>query len=90
MAKKKETSKPVHNVEVPITKKEKGPGFFPRLLILFSLISIILGVNNFLGWFSVPEQVTDAVLLIAGIWMLKVSFEKGFYKRRKEILKKYI
>lgn len=64
--------------------------FFPKLLILFGLVAIVLAVVNFFNLLVIPELVINTALLLAGVWMLKISIERGFYKKRKEIFKKYI
>lgn len=64
--------------------------YFPRLRIFFGILLIVIAVVDYLQYYTLPKIVIDAILLIAGLWMLYISFEKGFYKRRKEVLKKYI
>ena len=89
MAKEKQP-KPKKKVEVPQTHKEEKHSYFPRLLIVYSLIVIVIALNHFFNWYSFPSYVTTVILLISGLWMLKIGVAKGFYGRRKEIFKKYI
>ncbi len=69
---------------------EKKQSFFPKLLIVFSFLFILIAVNSYFNFYKLPKIVADAALLLAGLWLFKISIEKGFYKRRKEILKRYI
>ena len=64
--------------------------YFSRSLLLLSILLVLLGLNNFLDFLTVPEIVTDVALLVAGIWVLIAVLQRGFYKRRKEVLKRYI
>lgn len=86
MARAKEVRKPEVKAEKP---KEKSH-FFPKLLMGFGLVLVVLAVLSFLGIYSLPKLVLDIILLLAGLWILKLSLERGFYRRRKEVLKKYI
>ena len=73
----------------PEQPKEKGK-FFPKLTILFGLFLIAVAGLSFFNIFSFPPLVTEIVWILAGLWLLKLGIEKGFYGRRKEVLKKYI
>lgn len=91
MAKEKtEQPKPEKKVKAPEVHKEKKPHFFPKLSLLFSLIIMAVAVIDYFNFYQIPKLAIDLILLVAGLWLLKVSIAKGFYKRRKEILKKYI
>jgi hypothetical protein len=85
MAKKKE-----EKLEIKPGKPEEKKKFFPKLTILFSLILIVAAVLSFFGIFQFPKLAIEIILLLAGLWMLKLGIGKGFYGRRKEILKRYI
>lgn len=86
MTKGKEVKKP----EVKIEKPKEKSHFFPKLLMGFGLVLVVLPVLSFLGIYSLPKLIGEIFLLLAGLWILKLSFEKGFYRKRKEVLKKYI
>ena len=64
--------------------------FFPRLALLFGLFLIVKAVNDYLGWYKYPSLVDQIVLLIAGLWLIKLGLEIGVTHRRKEILKRYL
>ena len=84
----KEKIKPeIKKVEIPEEEKQR---FFPKLLILFGLVLTAWALNGFFNWLAIPELATNIVLLLAGLWVLKVGIAKGFYRKRKEGLKKYI
>lgn len=74
----------------PVVRAEPGVSFFPKLEFIFSILVIALAVNNYFKFYLLPTYVFDAVLFIAGLWMLKLCLEKGLYNRRKELLKRYI
>lgn len=84
---KEEKEKPEVKIEKP---KEEKETFFPKLLILFSLVVIAAAVIDYFKFYQMPKPALDIILLLAGLWMLKVGVEKGFYRKRKEIFKKYI
>lgn len=81
--------KPIR-AEAPVVHKEVKPQFFPRLLFLFSIALIIIAVVNYLQFYTLPMKVLEGLLLVAGIWMFMLALEKGWYERRKHILKRYI
>lgn len=74
----------------PEIKPEEKKKFFPKLTILFSLAVITAAVISLFNVFPLPKLGADIILLLAGLWLLKVGIEKGFYGKRKEVLKKYI
>ena len=77
-------------VEIPQTHKKEKHSYFPKFLIVFSLIVIALALNNFFKWYVLPDSVVSVILLISGLWMFKIGLGKGMYKKRHEIIKKYI
>ncbi|MBR9683639.1 hypothetical protein GOV03_03810 [Candidatus Woesearchaeota archaeon] len=85
MAKTKKES-----VEIKPEKPKEGKKFFPKLMILFSLLLIVGVVLSFFNVFSFSKLVMEIGLLLAGLWLLKLGIGKGFYGKRKEIIKKYI
>ncbi len=87
---KKEQPKAEKKVKAPEVHKEKKPSFFPKLLMVFSLLLIVVAVVDYLDFYQIPKLAIDIIILFAGLWILKISIEKGFYKKRKEIFKKYI
>tara|TARA_B100000315_G_C14528327_1_gene564909 strand:- start:1199 stop:1474 length:276 start_codon:yes stop_codon:yes gene_type:complete len=82
--KKKEKSKP------EIKPKKEKKHYFPKLLILFGLVLAALSIISYLKYYNVPRLVLEIVSLLAGLWFIKIGISKGFYKKRKEIFKKYI
>ncbi len=76
--------------EIPKVKPEEKKKFFPKLTILLSLVIIAAAVLSLFNIFQFPKLVIDIVLLLIGLWLLKLGIGKGFYGRRKEIIKKYI
>jgi hypothetical protein len=87
MAKEVKQKKEAPKVEVPHVEKAH---YFPKFLMLFSLFLIAVAVINYFNFYQIPSWITDVVLLLAGLWMFKVGLEKGYSKRRREIVKKYI
>ena len=87
MAKKKQPKK---KKKVPQTPKKEKHSYFPKFLIVFSLIVIVLALNNFFEWYVLPDYVVSVILLISGLWMFKIGLGKGMYNKRHEIIKKYI
>ena len=83
---KLEAKKPI-KIEKPKVEKKS---YFPKLLMLFGLLVMAWALNGFFGWYPVPELATNIILLLSGWWMLKKGIASGFYKKRKEIFKKYI
>ena len=73
-------------VEVP----DKKPSYFPKLMIVGSLLLIIVAVVNVTGLYGVPSFIIDILLIFAGAWLLITGINKGFNKSHREILKKYI
>lgn len=86
---KKEIKPKVEKKKIELPKKEKH-NYFPKFLILFSLVVIALALNSFFNWFSLPSYVSPIVLLIAGVWMLFMGLGRGMYNQRHEKLKKFI
>jgi hypothetical protein len=86
MADKVEKPKVKKN-EVP---KQEKPSYFPKFLIVFSLILIALALNHFFKWYVLPDYVITVILLLSGLWMFKIGLERGMYRRRKEVVKKYL
>lgn len=77
-------------VETPVVPAERTLHFFPRLLFLFSLVVIALAVVDYFRFYSVSAVVIDMILFVSGIWMFMLALERGWYERRKSILKRYI
>jgi hypothetical protein len=87
---KKEQPKTEKKVKAPEVHKEKKPSFFPKPLIVFSLLLIVVAVVDYIDFYKIPRLAIDIIILFAGLWMLKMGVAGGFYKKRKEIFKKYI
>jgi len=85
---KEKKEKPV-KIEKPKVEKKS---YFPKLLMIFSIVLIVVAVNDYFRWLVFPmmELWVDILLLLAGLWMLRISIATGFSKKRKEIFKKYI
>ena len=71
-------------------KEEPKESFFPRLLLAFSIVLITLAIVNLFNFFYISSFVTNLVLLLSGLWMLKVGISVGVYKKRTGAIKKYI
>lgn len=80
----------IDNKVVQVEPFDRNQKYFSKILILFSLVVIGLVILNFLEILKLSEIGTNILLLLSGIWLLKVGIEEGFYKKRKGILKKYI
>jgi hypothetical protein len=89
MAKEK---KPVVKVRKAVKMPPKGKhhSYFPTISIFFGLILIIVAVLDYLDYYTFSIIVIDALLVLAGLRILHWGLSKGYYKRHKEILKKYI
>ena len=87
MASSKPQPAPVPVRAVPVQTKVH---FFPSLTLLFALVLIAVAVIDYFKIYSIPLLVMDVVLLLAGLKLLYWGVEKGYAKRRKELLKKYI
>ena len=85
MGKEKLKEPPVQHVQ-----KKEELHFFPRLLFLFSLVLVAVGIIDYLGVYVFPRMFLQGLLLVAGIWCFMLALEKGWYERRKHILKRYI
>jgi hypothetical protein len=70
--------------------KQETHSYFPKFLILFSLIVIAFALNHFFKLYTLPDYVVSIVLFLSGLWMFKIGLEKGMYRRRKEVVKKYL
>tara|TARA_Y100000310_G_scaffold221415_1_gene222987 strand:+ start:3208 stop:3480 length:273 start_codon:yes stop_codon:yes gene_type:complete len=87
----KATPKVETKKEVKVTPKaESKPHYFPKLLFFFGVLLIALAIVDYLKYFVIPGLVIDVVLLIAGLWILKIALGKGSYNRRKAVLMKYL
>ena len=75
---------------VPHVVKKEVLHFFPRLLFFFSLVLVAVAIVDYLGFYLLPREVLQGLLLVAGMWCFMLAFEKGSYERRKHILKRYI
>ena len=82
---KVETKVHKENIEIP-TKEH----YFPRLMMFYGVIIIAIAVVDYLKAYPIPSIAMQVLLLVAGLWLLRRGFDKGFSERRKEILKKYI
>ena len=87
VAKKVEQPKVSKKVELP---KQEKPSYFPKPLLVFSIIVVASALNHFFGWYVLPDYVVSAILLITGFWMFVIGLEKGMYRRRKEVVKRYL
>ncbi len=67
-----------------------GTHYLPKLVLLFGVLLIAAAVIDYFKYFIIDERIIDLLLLLAGLWLIKIAFEHGLYKRRKELLKKYI
>ncbi len=88
MAKEKKQPEVKPKVEVPA--KEPKKHYFNRKQILFSAILIAVGIIDVLEIYNLPRLVFDSLIILAGLWLLKLGVGSGYYKKRKEVFKKYI
>ena len=88
---KKETKTPVKpKKEIKLPQGKKKHHYFPRLMFLFSIIFISISIVSYFKLFVTPRIVIEIALFIAGLWMFKYSVMKGFSKRHREIIKRFI
>lgn len=80
--KNKPVVKPVQSIS--------GTHYLPKLVLLFGVLLIAAAVIDYFKYFIIDARIIDLLLLLAGLWLIKIAFEHGLYKRRKELLKKYI
>ena len=76
--------------EKPVTELPKKNGYFPKFLFAFGLILVAVSVAHYFKWLVIQDFVLDILLLLAGLKILKIGIQEGSYKKRKEVLKKYI
>ena len=67
-----------------------GLHYLPKLVLLFGVLLMVIAVVDYYKYFIIDARIIDLLLLLAGLWLIKIAFEHGLYKRRKELLKKYI
>jgi len=89
MAKEKKIEQPKAEKKIELPKTEKH-SYFPKPHIVFSIIVIASALNHFFKWYVLPDYVISAVLLISGLWMLILGLGKGVYRKRKEVVKRYL
>ena len=77
-------------VKPEVKGKEHHKSYFPRLFMMFGIFLIIISAMSYLSYFKIQKMLMELIMLVAGLWVLKVGLDKGFYKKRKELLKKYI
>ena len=87
VAKKKKA--PASVPTAPVITKAKTH-FLPRGRLVFGLVVIIVSVVDYLNYYSFPREISLGLLVLAGLWMIKMAFASGSYNRRKEIIKRYI
>ena len=87
MAKKKEKKR---EAAPPVRVEKERRIYFPKILLLFGIIVIFVGIVDLWDRYDIPREVLDVLLILAGLWLFKKGIEHGFRRRRKEILKKYI
>jgi hypothetical protein len=82
------TPKPAEKAAIRIPEKKES--FFPRLQILFAVVVSAIAILNLSSLYTIPSLVVEILLLVAGLWMLEVAIAKGFYRKRHNVIKKYI
>ena len=90
MAKEKPEVKKVAKPKPEIKPKKEKKHYFPKIFFVYGLLLILVAINEYFKWWSVPEIVKTILFLFTGMWYIKMGISKGFYKKRKEIFKKYI
>ena len=75
-----------------VRPEEKKQGYFPVKLLLWSFFYIAVVVVDYFGLlpFEIPRYALLVLILIGGLRDFHRSFSLGSYRRRKDILKKYI
>ena len=81
----KTKAKPEVKVDVPVKHH-----YFPKILMLFGLIVFVIAIIDYFNFYNLPKIVVDIILLISGLWLFKLGLARGFYKKRKEVLKRYL
>ena len=76
--------------EKPKIESKHEKSNMPWLRLLFSILIILVALNNFFNWVSVTDLVTNILLLISGVWILIIIILETVYHSRAETLKKYI
>ncbi len=82
---KKESSEPVVS-----HKEEKKERFFPLFTILYGIVLLVIAGVLYFQIYQIPPFAIVVLLALAGLLILKLSFETGFEHKRKAILKKYL
>ena len=80
---KAEHHKPVHH------EKPAKPHYFPKGIFLFGLSLITLAAIDYFKVFTFPNLVFDIILVITGLWIIKVVMTKSSYNRRKHTIERY-
>jgi|ETNmetMinimDraft_12_1059888.scaffolds.fasta_scaffold707525_1 hypothetical protein len=76
--------------EKPVPEIPKKHSYFPKFLFVFGVLLVVVAIAHYFKWLIVPELLLDILLLLAGLKIIKIGLETGFYKKRKETLKKYL
>ena len=86
----KEKPKKVEKPKLEVKPKKEKKHYFPKIFFVFGLLLILVALNDYFKWLSIPEMAKTILLLFTGLWFIKIGVSKGFYKKRKEIFQKYI
>jgi hypothetical protein len=81
----KEKIKP--EIKVPPSSHKS---YFPKFMMFFGIALVAVAVLDYLNFFSLPKLAVDIIILISGLWIFKLGIANGIYKKRKEVLKRYI
>ncbi len=76
--------------KVEAKPKEHKKHYFPKIFFVFGILLILIAINDYFNWLTIPSLTHTILILLSGIWFIKIGISKGFYKKRKEIFKKYI
>tara|TARA_Y100000031_G_scaffold50997_1_gene58589 strand:- start:574 stop:840 length:267 start_codon:yes stop_codon:yes gene_type:complete len=74
----------------PVVKPKEKHHYFPKLLFFFGIFLVVVAVVDYTKYFSIDSRVIDAIILFAGLWIIKIAVAKGSYARRKDVLLKYL
>ncbi len=76
--------------EEPIRVSKHEAGAFPKLLLLFSLIAMIVAVVDYFNIYTIPKIWLNGLLLLAGLWLFFAGASAGIKEKRHSELKKYL
>ncbi len=76
--------------EKPKVDVKSKKHYFPKLILIFGILATALSIVSYFKYLVIPRIYLEIVILLAGLWFVKIGIQKGFYAKRKEIFKKFI